>query len=36
MAPMVERVKDSFFLAYKNLETYPYLWFDEEDHQGNL
>lgn len=33
---MVDRVKDSFFLAYNKLETYPYLWFDEEDHQGNL
>ena len=36
MAPMVERVKDSFFLAYKNLEAYPYLWFDEEEMQGKL
>jgi hypothetical protein len=31
MEPMVERVKDSYFLAYKNLEHYPHLWFDEED-----
>jgi len=31
MAPMVEKVKDSQFLAYKKLEYYPYLWFDEED-----
>tara|TARA_B110000285_G_scaffold233985_1_gene309432 strand:- start:2120 stop:2263 length:144 start_codon:yes stop_codon:yes gene_type:complete len=30
MEPMIDRVKDSYFLAYKSLEEYPYLWFDEE------
>ena len=32
MAPMVDRVKDSYFLAYKELEHFPLPWFDDEDH----